>query len=146
MTSSQKPDGERRLIDWIIAALGIILAVLLFLLVREYQTLRHTSFINAINARESSLTAALQDHHHLTPSDADVIRTWMTFDYLNKLFALPPDYLKTQLGVTDASYPKLTISKFARDIGQPASSTLMEVQNAVGQYLTNPLPANASST
>jgi hypothetical protein len=137
------PNNERRLIDWIIAALGIILAVLLFLLVRQYQTLRRESIISA---RESWLTNALKNHPHLTASDASVIRTWMTFDYLNKLFILPPEYLKAQLSITDPAYPKLTVGKFAKDINQSASSTLTEVQNAVGQYLTNPLPANASST
>lgn len=143
MSPSQKSNGERRLIDWIIAGLGIILAVLLFLLVRQYQTLRRESFISA---RESWLMSALKDHPHLTVSDANVIRTWMTFDYLNKLFSLPPEYLKTQLSVTDPTYPKLTIGKFAKDIGQPASSTLVEIQSAVRQYLENPLSPDTSST
>ncbi len=143
MAPSQKPNGERRLIDWIIAGLGVILAILLFFLVREYQALRRESIINA---RESWLTATLKDHHHLTVNDVSVIRSWMTFDYLNNLFAVPPEYLKTQLSVKDPTYPKLTIGKFAKDIGQPASSTLEEAQNAVRQYLANSPPANATST
>jgi hypothetical protein len=136
-------DHERHFIDWVIAGLGIILAILLFLLVRQYQTLRHESIISA---RESWLINALRNHPHLTANDTAVIRTWMTFDYVNRLFVLPPEYLKTQLGITDASYPKLTIGRFARDISQPASTTLMDIQNAVGQYLVNSLPPNASST
>ena len=126
------PNNERRLIDWLIAALGILLAILLFFLVRQYQTLRRESIISA---RESWLTNALKNHPHLTASDASIIHSWMTFDYLNKLFNLPPEYLKTQLSVSDPAYPKLTISKFAKDIRQPASSTLAEVQNAMRQYL-----------
>jgi hypothetical protein len=137
------PNNERRLIDWLIAALGILLAILLFLLVRQYQVLRREQIISA---RESFLTNAIKNHPHLTLSDVSAIHSWMTFDYLNKLFNLPPEYLKTQLSISDPAYPKMTINKFAKDVGQPASSTLVDVQNAMRQYLTNPLPANASST
>lgn len=139
----RKPNNERRFIDWIIAGLGVILAILLFFFVRQYQSLWRTSIISA---RESWLTNALKNHPHLTASDTDVIRTWMTFDYLNKLFMLPSDYLKIQLSISDPTYPKLTIGAFAKDSKQPASSTLMNVQNAIQQYLANPVPANASST
>lgn len=129
--------------DWFIAALGVLLAILLFFLVRQYQILRRESIISA---RESWLMNALKNHPHLTANDTGVIRSWMTFDYLNKLFNLPPDYLKTQLSVTDPAYPKLTIGTLAKDAGRQASSTLAEVQNDVRQYLSNPLPANTSST
>jgi len=139
----QEPNHERRCIDWIIAGLGVILAVLLFFFVEQYQSLRRAS---VISAREAWLTNALKNHPHLTASETDVIRTWMTFDYLNKLFMLPSDYLKTQLSISDPAYPKLTISTFAKDTKQAASSTLMEVESAVRQYLANPPPANTSST
>ena len=61
-----KPNDERRFIDWIIAVLGIVLAVLLFFLVRQYQTLRREAIVSA---RESWLTNALKNHPHLTASD-----------------------------------------------------------------------------
>ena len=143
MIPSQKPDGERHFIDWTIAALGIILAVLLFLLVRQYQTLRREAIISA---RESWLMSALKKHPYLTANYASAIRSWMTFDYLNKLFNLPPQYLKTQLAIPDPAYPTLTISKFAKDIHETPSSTLQATQDAVRQYLAKPIPANASST
>ena len=143
MNPSQKPGDERRLIDWFIAAFCIILAILLFFLVRQYQTLRRES---VISARESWLTNALKSHPHVTANDASAIRSWMTFDYVNKLFSLPSDYLKTQLSISDPTYPKLTIGKFARDINQSASGTLEAAQNSVRAYLAHPIPANASST
>ena len=55
-----------------------------------------------------------------------------------QLFDLPPEYLKNQLAISDPNYPKLTISKFSKDITQSASGTLEEVQNAVGRYLGRP--------
>jgi len=143
MTPPQRPNGEKRLIDWLIALLGIVFAVLLFFLVRQYEILRREA---VVNARESWLANAFKNHPHLTASDTNVIRSWMTFDYLNKLFDLPPEYLQTELPVPDSAYPKLTISKFAKDTHQAASSTLQEVQNVIQQYLASPVPANTSST
>jgi len=141
MNPFKKTNGERRLIDWFIAALGIILAVLLFFLIQQYRTLRRESILSA---RESWLMNALKNHPHLTAADAGAIHAWMTFDYLNKLFNLPPEYLKSQLSIPNAGYPKLTIDEFAESIHQGASSTLVNVQNAVRQYLS--APANTSST
>lgn len=144
MSPAQNPNNERRLIDWIIAALGVTLAILLFFFVRQYRILRRESILNI---RESGLTNTFKNNPHLTPNDADVIQFWMTFNYLNKLFNLPPEYLKTQLSISDAAYPELTVSKYARDSHQFASSTLEEVQSAVRQYIfLHSTPQNTSST
>jgi hypothetical protein len=137
----REPDNERHAIDWIIAGLGVILAVLLFFFVQQYQNLRRASIVST---HESWLMNALKNHPHLTANDTNVIRTWMTFDYLNRLFALPSAYLKTQFAISDPAYPKLTINTFAKEIKQPASSTLIEIQDAVRQYLINLAPATAS--
>jgi len=143
MAPFQEPNGERRFIGWIIAGLGVVLAVLFFFLVLQYRTLRREAIMSA---RESWLMNALKNHPHLMANDASAIRSWMTFDYVDKLFDLPQEYLKAQLSITDPAYPKLTIGKFAKNMHQSASSTLGEVQNAVRQYLTKPFPANTSST
>jgi hypothetical protein len=141
----QKPNNERHLVDWILAALGIILAILLFSLVRQYQTLRRE---NTPTLRQLwPINTPRNNVSRLAPNNADFIRSWMTFDYVDKLFDLPPDYLKAKLSISDAAYPKITINKFAKDIRQNSSSTLVEVQNAVRQYSVSPAPvANVSST
>jgi hypothetical protein len=143
MAPSEKPNQERRFVYWLIAGFGIVLAVLLFFFVKQYQVLRHEAIISA---RESWLMNAIKNHPHLTANDAGVVRSWMTFDYLNKLFNLSPTYLKIQLSISDPTYPKLTINKFAKDINRSVSETLTVVQNAVRQYLANPIPINTSST
>jgi hypothetical protein len=143
---SPAPKNERRLIDWLIALFCIALAILLFFFVRQYQTLRRESLISA---REMSLMTAIKDHVHPTVNDANVIRSWMTFDYINKLFTLPPNYLKNQLNISNPAYPKLTIGAFNKSIHANASSTLSNVENAVRQYLINTAPTStttASST
>ena len=132
--SPQKSKSERRLIDWLIAIVGVALAVLLFFFVQQYRTLRRESLINA---REAFLAATFRDHAPVTSSDASNIRTWMTFDYVNKLFSLPLNYLKSTLSISSTAYPKLTIGAFAKQTHANASSTLVNIQSAVRQYLMN---------
>lgn len=130
----QKQNNERRFIDWLIAIFCIALAILLFFFVRQYQTLRRESIISA---RESFIANAIKNHPRLTAGDTGIIRSWMTFDYVNKLFGLPPEYLKGYFAISNSGYPKLTIGKFASGARLNASSTLAGVQNAVSQYLAN---------
>ncbi len=141
---SQKPKNERHFIDWIVATLGVILAVLLFFFVRQYRTLQREELI----ATHRAMTSALRNHPLLIANDADTIRSWMTFDYLNGFFKMPPDYLKNRLSISDPAYPKMTINKFAKDIRQTPSSTLVEVQNTVRQFFASSSApeANTSST
>ena len=146
MNPSEKQNNERRIIDWLIAIFCIALAILLFFFVRQYQTLRRESLISA---RELSLMNAIKNHAHPTVDDVNAVRSWMTFDYINKLFSLPPNYLKGQLSISNPAYPKLTIGAFDKGIHADASSTLSNVQNAVRQYLINTAPTStttASST
>lgn len=142
MAPFKQQKDERHLIDWLIAGLGILLAVLLFFFVRQYRTLQREKIISA---RESWITNALKNHH--TTNDTDVISSWMTFDYVNQLFNLPSGYLKTQISISESAYPNLTINKFSKDIRQTASSTLAAVRNAVQEYLANQSSTvNTSST
>jgi hypothetical protein len=69
------------------------------------------------------------------------IATWMTFDYLNMVFKLPPDYLKTSLSITDARYPRLTIKRLAADQKADPAIALTAVKAAVQAFLSvqNPL-------
>lgn len=46
--------------------------------------------------------------------DPEQIKNWMTFDYLNVVFHLPPDYLKSELNIQDNRYPKIQISAYAK--------------------------------
>jgi len=143
MNPPQGTEKERHLIDYLIAILGILLAILLFFLVRQYEILRREQIIGA---RESWIMAALKNHQNPVINEVADIRAWMTFDYLNKRFDLPPDYLRDRLSISDPAYPRLTIGKFAKDLKQSASSTLTEVQNVLQQDLAPPNLGNTSST
>jgi hypothetical protein len=79
--------------------------------------------------------------HHLSlrqPSALEpaAIATWMTFDYLNMVFKMPPDYLKNELNITDARYPRLTIKRMATDRKANAALILTGVKAAVENFLS----------
>lgn len=45
---------------------------------------------------------------------ANTIQPWMTFDYINFVFKMPPSYLKNILGITDTRYPNIRIDRYAK--------------------------------
>ena len=69
-------------------------------------------------------------------NDINTVQSWMTFDYINKVFKLPSDYLKNILGVSDSSYPYETIGHYARSKKEKFSVVLTQVQEALHNYLT----------
>lgn len=141
MPQLHKPNNQRSIIDWVIAGLGVILAVLLFFLVRQYSSLRRNTILRG---QTTWVTTALRDRAQSAAASAETIQSWMTFDYVNKVFYLPPEYLKTRLAIADPRYPKLTIGEFAEDNHRGTSSTLNDARTAVQQYLTQ--STDASST
>jgi hypothetical protein len=66
--------------------------------------------------------------------DVASISDWMTFDYLNRIFKLPPTYFKDVLGITDARYPRLSIRRYATtDLLNPGAA-VEDVQAAIRNY------------
>ena len=127
--------AQERMEKYLKIITGIAVAVLIVLcglLVREYQHLRR---IDSFAARGSFL-AALRAHGPVNGSDAGSVQTWMTFDYINHLFSLPPEYLRTSLTVTDSRYPRLTITAYAVSQHIERSVFLVQVQNAIRAYFT----------
>jgi hypothetical protein len=75
-------------------------------------------------------------HRPINVNDINTVQSWMTFDYINKVFKLPPDYLKNTLGVSDNRYPNETIGHYARSKKEKFSVVLNQVQEALHNYLT----------
>ena len=67
---------------------------------------------------------------------ADEIQPWMTFDYLNKQFGLPSEYLKTALQVTDPKYPNVPIGKMFRRQGADTQAVVERVKQLVREHNT----------
>lgn len=122
-----------RYLRYVLIALGVILAVLVVLAVINYRTLRHEQLINA---REFLISSIVKNHGPLMASDATIIQAWMTFDYINKIFNLPADYLKTKLVIADPRYPQLSLGGYARGEHLATNTFVGSVQNAVREYFT----------
>ena len=67
--------------------------------------------------------------------NVSLVRYWMTFDYINRIFSLPPDYLASALNISDPHYPYITLSHYARGEKISPSQLLAEVQASVFNYL-----------
>jgi hypothetical protein len=70
--------------------------------------------------------------------DAAAIRAWMTFDFINDVFKLPPAYLQSSLAINSTSYPRITIRQAAKLVGISEIDYLLRAQNAVASYRTQP--------
>jgi hypothetical protein len=117
----------------IIVCLAVILVILLAFLVWQSISL-HRQHI--LTARELWIMNLFQHHGPPTAADVDIVRPWMTFNYVNTLFRVPPDYLQMQLQITDATYPKITIGGYAKKNGLDTNMFLQNVELTLKQYLT----------
>jgi hypothetical protein len=126
-------------IKYIVIGLIVVLVVLAIFIVRDYRLLRREQIVGD---RESFIAALLEHHGPLTVNDVNIVSAWMTFDYINKIFALPGTYLKAQLQITDSRYPKLSLSSYARSEHDSSLDVTTQVQSAIRNYLMQ----NSTST
>jgi hypothetical protein len=122
--SVENPKKESNYLKYVIIALVIILVVLGIFFVREYYNARHAQILDDIH-RGVPLTA----------SDVDIVRPWMTFDYINKIFNIPPSYLKNDLLISDPYYPHTSLSSYATYSHTNATLLTTQVESALNDYL-----------
>jgi len=70
------------------------------------------------------------------PLNTKYIQGWMTFEYINRNFNIPDDYLKDILHITNTKYPKITIIKAAASAGINIDDYISTVKNSTEKYLT----------
>jgi hypothetical protein len=122
-----------RYLGYAMIVLAVVFVALIVFLVLDYRHIRRTAMVSA---RESWLMAVVHNHGPLTATGVGYVRPWMTFDYINKLFALPPDYLKARLVISDTRYPQLTISKYASGDHLDLAAFLGKLDDAIRSYVT----------
>lgn len=71
----------------------------------------------------------------LRPED---IRGWMTFDYINRNFGIPPSYLKNKINITSSRYPIVTVGEVAEQKGVTSDELLRQIRDAIGQLWSVP--------
>jgi hypothetical protein len=85
-----------------------------------------------------SLQRSFGTHRYrpVTVSDVMYISPWMTFDYINKLFDLPQDYLKDSLQIVDTKYPFLTIGDYTKKANTNTAVAIQTIRFDVKKYVT----------
>ena len=121
--STQKERKSKNI--WIVLAVAAFLLAIFFL-ANIFQDFRRHGFFGPPNSRNL--------HKRM---DLSEIRGWMTFDFINKAFVLPPDYLKSELGITDKKYPNITVDGWAKN-NQESSSALLDKIKKIIQNFPNP--------
>ncbi len=59
------------------------------------------------------------------------VESWMTFNYLNRLFNLAPEYLQTRLVIQDERYPNISIQQYAVSHDIDPAAFLLSVRAAI---------------
>ena len=75
-------------------------------------------------------------HRTLNVHDINTIKPWMTFDYINKVFKLPSDYLKSALSISNPGYPNISLGSYAKGKNINETDFVTKVQEALHNYLS----------
>ena len=108
----------------------IALACLSGSLWQRIESINHRHLIGAGYPRPVSR----QNYQPLTPDNVANIQSWMTFDYVETIFAVPADYVAADLGLSDPRYPRITISRYARSHGIDAQALVDELKGSIERY------------
>ncbi|MDD4989115.1 MAG: hypothetical protein PHV42_01680 [Candidatus Pacebacteria bacterium] len=119
----------KRYVEIILGVLVVIFLFLCLLLVREYNYLKRQELMSLYHDR------VLSSSRPSLAADISLIQSWMTFDYINVTFKIPPDVLKSSLHITDAHYPRISLARYAKSIATSSPAFLLDVQNAVRDFL-----------
>ena len=127
---------EKRSRTLLLTSLLILSAFFLFvcvLFIREYLLLRHSGVLRFHHPR----FAPFQQMGSTSPVviNVELIENWMTFDYINMSFQLPPQLLRDELHISDPAYPRLSIRRAAKESGISRDVYLAQVKRIVQNYL-----------
>ncbi|MFA6254149.1 MAG: hypothetical protein WC640_02770 [Candidatus Paceibacterota bacterium] len=70
-----------------------------------------------------------------TVNELPRIQPWLTFDYLNHVFRLPPTYLANKLPKPDAHYPNISIERYTDRHGLNQAQFLNAIKVDIQDYL-----------
>ena len=122
----------------LVFGVAVIFLVSFFLIIHTFRNLSRGGFLNpAYHPR--------QQHNQRKKLRVENIMNWMTFDYINRSFNLPPEYLKGKLNITDKKYPNITIDSWIKKTHQDSNKFLENIKSAINDYLTPPINTPVNS-
>lgn len=101
----------------------IILVIVSTLFIKRYQTIKAKGEFRSHFKEKEAL-------------NSKNIQGWMTFEYINRSFSIPNEYLKESLSIPSTHYPKITIAKASSLSGESVSEYTSKVRMSVELYLT----------
>ncbi|OGI15101.1 MAG: hypothetical protein A3E38_00560 [Candidatus Moranbacteria bacterium RIFCSPHIGHO2_12_FULL_54_9] len=106
---------------WILVIISLIALFFIVQSLSSFYALRKTSW----------RAHMLQQPRTVTTED---IQGWMTFEYLNVVFKLPPEYLREALSIETAKYPRITLRRYAEQSRIDPPALIRSVQEAIAEY------------
>src|SRR5689334_17073815 len=93
-----------KVLEWVVLMLLLgILSICLYTMVRNFEVSRQRGYFRALRGRQETLGSSF------------AVEPWMTMRYINAVFKLSPEYLKTQLNIQDSRYPNISVSALAKE-------------------------------
>lgn len=83
-------------------------------------------------------------HGQPNASDIQSIQSWMTFSYINHIFNLPNDYLKTELNISSTQYPNITIAKVIASQSLATNDFLTNMRGLIQTFLVSRTPTSGT--
>ena len=116
-----------------IVGAGLCLAVW-FIVGYEFYTIRLEHGFSPRAILHGNIWTARRQH--ASPTSANFIQTWMTFDYINSIYHLPPDLLSGSLAIKDTHYPHITLKKYIVENHLNSTTFLGQVRTIVSDHMT----------
>lgn len=133
----------KKIIIILLVFLGILLGIIGALLFQNIRIWSNQRLLQPTHYAHNLLRLRQFPSTSTTP---ETITSWMPFSYINKVFDLPPEYLKNALEITDPRYPVLTIRKYAQDNHLDNTQLLKTTKQAIKNYLpTSSTPISTTS-
>ena len=125
--SNEKPRKQKSEFFWqnriVLVLLVTLVVALLWLAQSIHRAYRDGEFHRERRSGKQVIAPSIQD-----------IEPWMTFDYVNKLFNLPAEYLRETLHIEDSHYPNIQIGNYADRVSADPELFIIAVRNAVRDY------------
>ena len=106
------------------------------MLTRNIQTARHAG-VFAHRPPVSELLLKNKQSGTVSVSDVESIDVWMTFQYINFIFNIPEDHLKSALHIEDSHYPNLSVGRYIKNKQLNKAEFVASIKNTVRAYMTS---------
>ena len=117
---------------FLILSITILIIIFSFLLIKDIQSAHQIRIAQKNNAFYKQ-----KNTKQIAATDVDYIQSWMTFHYINTIFAIPENYLNNNLKINDNHYPNLTIKKYAKNNNLNEQSALATLKQSVRDFMAN---------